>query len=145
MTINFLQAIGSSISKHQKHECYAKKDHQARDRNRNDYWWANLNFWSFSQVKFHYALSITAAVAIINLILSILPSKPSYYQVPSVILAKVYSNSMMAVLNSRMKLGGESGEENGTSIIKTIVTSRHTDAYGHGEGETISDPKKQYV
>lgn len=48
----------------------------------------------------------TAAIAIINLVLSVLPSKPAYYQIPSVILAKVYSNSMMAVLNSRMITSG---------------------------------------
>jgi len=50
----------------------------------------------------------TAVIAILNLVLAVLPSQPSYYQVPSEILAKVYSNSMMVLLNSRMRIGNES-------------------------------------
>jgi len=52
----------------------------------------------------------TAAIATLNLILESVPlaGRPSYYQVPSEILAKVYSNSMMVVLNSRMRIGSDS-------------------------------------
>ncbi|KAF8881031.1 hypothetical protein CPB84DRAFT_1851677 [Gymnopilus junonius] len=89
--------------------------------------------------------TITAAVAIINLVLSVLPSKPAYYQIPSVILAKVYSNSMMAVLNSRLKLGGENDKDKGTSIIKTIVVSKVTDTNSYTGGERGSDPKNPFV
>ena len=44
-------------------------------------------------------------IAVVNLILTLLPGHPTYYQVPSAILAKTYSNSMMVLLNSRIKLG----------------------------------------
>ncbi|KAH9476231.1 hypothetical protein JR316_0011802 [Psilocybe cubensis] len=48
--------------------------------------------------------TITAMVAIVNLVLSVLPSKPSYFLASSLTLGKVYSNSMMAVLNGRMRV-----------------------------------------
>jgi hypothetical protein len=52
-------------------------------------------------------ISIYPAVfAILTLILVVLPGHPSYYQAPAAILAKVYSNSMMVVLNSRMDTSG---------------------------------------
>jgi len=44
-------------------------------------------------------------IAVLNLVLTLLPGHPTYYQVPSAILAKTYSNSMMVLLNSRIKLG----------------------------------------
>ncbi|KAF9563233.1 hypothetical protein CPC08DRAFT_336070 [Agrocybe pediades] len=46
--------------------------------------------------------TITAAIAIANLALSLLPSKPTYYQTTSGVLGKMYSNTMMAVFNSRI-------------------------------------------
>ncbi|KAF9563237.1 hypothetical protein CPC08DRAFT_749080 [Agrocybe pediades] len=49
--------------------------------------------------------TITAAIAIINLILSVLPGKPTYYQTTSAVLGKLYSNTMMAVFNSRITFG----------------------------------------
>ncbi|KAF4613883.1 hypothetical protein D9613_007533 [Agrocybe pediades] len=49
--------------------------------------------------------TITAAVAIVNLILSVLPGKPTYYQTSSGVLGKLYSNTMMAVFNSRITFG----------------------------------------
>ncbi|KDR84620.1 hypothetical protein GALMADRAFT_133875 [Galerina marginata CBS 339.88] len=74
--------------------------------------------------------TVTAAIAIINLVLSVLPSKPSYYQVPSVILAKVYSNSMMAVLNSRVCLGAG---DNDNLTSHTFKTGAATRGYGTGQ------------
>ncbi|KAF8909735.1 hypothetical protein CPB84DRAFT_1842960 [Gymnopilus junonius] len=60
----------------------------------------------------------TAAIAILNLILESIPlsGRPSYYQVPSEILAKVYSNSMMVLLNSRMRIGADPSPESGTNV-----------------------------
>ncbi|KJA25586.1 hypothetical protein HYPSUDRAFT_37631 [Hypholoma sublateritium FD-334 SS-4] len=46
---------------------------------------------------------VTASVAVITLALVYIPGHPPYYQVAVLILAKVYSNSMVAALNSRMK------------------------------------------
>ncbi|KDR71217.1 hypothetical protein GALMADRAFT_143928 [Galerina marginata CBS 339.88] len=92
--------------------------------------------------------TVTAAIAIINLILSVLPSKPAYYQLPSVILAKVYSNSMMAVLNSRMRTGpeisevsGRTAKPHGTSVVSG---SRQTnDTFELGESITIT--REEYM
>lgn len=44
-------------------------------------------------------------IAVLNVVLTLLPGHPTYYQVPSAILAKTYSNSMMVLLNSRIRLG----------------------------------------
>jgi len=48
---------------------------------------------------------LVAAIAIVNLGLSLLPGKPTYYQTSSAVLGKIYSNTMMAVFNSRIKFG----------------------------------------
>ncbi|KIM35505.1 hypothetical protein M413DRAFT_430727 [Hebeloma cylindrosporum] len=47
---------------------------------------------------------VTALFAIITLVLTLLPNHATFYQVPSAVLAKIYSNSMMVLLNSRIKL-----------------------------------------
>ncbi|KAF9525279.1 hypothetical protein CPB83DRAFT_944065 [Crepidotus variabilis] len=46
--------------------------------------------------------SITAVVALLNFILVLLPTRPTYFLTPVAILGKLYSNSMMAVFNSRI-------------------------------------------
>ncbi|PPQ72104.1 hypothetical protein CVT26_006882 [Gymnopilus dilepis] len=84
--------------------------------------------------------TVTALVAIINLILVLLPSRPAYYQIPSEVLAKVYSNSMMVMLNSRMRIGMD------TTSDTPVTLSRHrpetgirgTDAIELGEGIMIT-------
>ncbi|KDR71248.1 hypothetical protein GALMADRAFT_143953 [Galerina marginata CBS 339.88] len=48
--------------------------------------------------------SLTAAVAILSHILGLLPGKLTYYQTSVAVLGKLYSNSMMASLNSRMQV-----------------------------------------
>ena len=45
-----------------------------------------------------------ASLAGISLALVYLPQHPPYYQVAGLILAKTYSNSMIAALNSRVKV-----------------------------------------
>jgi len=57
--------------------------------------------------------ALTAAVSIVNLILFVLPGNhPTYYQTATAILGKLYSNSMMVVLNSRIVF---SRTENGST------------------------------
>ncbi|KAF4616577.1 hypothetical protein D9613_008945 [Agrocybe pediades] len=91
--------------------------------------------------------TVTAAVAILNLILILLPGQPSYYLVTSEILAKVYSNSMMVVLNSRMRIGPEAANDSLTTAqrhrsVFTGVTGggmhQTTDQYELGEGVMIT-------
>ncbi|PPR03485.1 hypothetical protein CVT26_007891 [Gymnopilus dilepis] len=63
--------------------------------------------------------TLTATIAIINLILSLLPGKPTYFQATSGILGKMYSTTMMVVFNSRMKILGGSQSEN-SEYISTL-------------------------
>lgn len=88
-----------------------------------------------------------AAVAILDLVLVVLPSQPSYYLTPSETLAKFYSNSMMVVLNSRMRIGVDPGLEGGnnstTARIRTGGTTAatrtmDTDAYELGDGVVVT-------
>ncbi|KAF9472082.1 hypothetical protein BDN70DRAFT_887418 [Pholiota conissans] len=46
----------------------------------------------------------TALVAIATLVLTFLPSRPTYYQACVCVLGKVYSNSMLVAFNSRMRI-----------------------------------------
>ncbi|KAF5323680.1 hypothetical protein D9619_012861 [Psilocybe cf. subviscida] len=48
--------------------------------------------------------TVTALVAVLLLVFTLLPNHASYYQIPASILAKLYSNSMLALLNSRSNL-----------------------------------------
>jgi hypothetical protein len=47
-------------------------------------------------------LTCTAALAITNLVLFLIPSKAVYFEATSAVLGKLYSNTMMIVFNSRM-------------------------------------------
>ncbi|PPQ96551.1 hypothetical protein CVT26_006338 [Gymnopilus dilepis] len=84
----------------------------------------------------------TAAIAILNLVLAVLPSRPSYYQVPSEILAKVYSNSMMVLLNSRMSIGTSSSVHERTHVSRfrtePFAAGMDTNAIELGERVTIA-------
>lgn len=53
--------------------------------------------------------TLTAAIAIVNLSLSLLPGKPTYFQTSSAVLGKIYSNTMMVVFNSRIRFGQSEG------------------------------------
>ena len=46
----------------------------------------------------------TATTAIINFVLFILPGQPASYGIPCGILGKMYSNTMMVILNNRIVL-----------------------------------------
>lgn len=92
--------------------------------------------------------TITAAVAILNLVLLNI-NGTSYYLCPSEILGKIYSNSMMVVLNSRMKIGAEASAMSETSQqSSTFKRSRttmnfrpgylNTDAFELSEGVLVT-------
>jgi len=66
---------------------------------------------------------ITAVIGIVSFALAILPGSPYYYQAPMGIIGKIYANSMLVVINSRMQLGSKetplrmiSGLEFGTPV-----------------------------
>ena len=72
---------------------------------RNVHWpviFSLLSSWLNSLMMF--LKPITATIAFISLILFLLPGHPAYYETASGILGKMYSNTMMVVLNSRIVL-----------------------------------------
>ncbi|KAF8956172.1 hypothetical protein BDZ97DRAFT_1764014 [Flammula alnicola] len=82
--------------------------------------------------------SVTAAIAILNLVLAVLPSHPSYFEVPSEVLAKVYSNSMLVVLNSRMKIGSDDFPDVTVSQNRIEGMTHGTEGYELGNGVRIT-------
>ena len=85
-------------------------------------------------------IAFAAAVAIINLVVTVLPSQPSYYTTTSEILAKVYSNSMMVVLNNRMRIGNDVFPESHTIVSRLQLDNptRGADAFELGEGVLVT-------
>ncbi|KAF8963770.1 hypothetical protein BDZ97DRAFT_2075663 [Flammula alnicola] len=61
--------------------------------------------------------TLTAAVAIVGLILVFLHGRPTYYQASVSVLGKVYSNSMMVAFNSRMRISSV----NSTSTAHDVI------------------------
>ena len=86
------------------------------------------------------SLIICLALFAISLVaLTLLPDHISYYQVPASILAKLYSNSMFALLNSRITFSPTAGTE-GKSTAPTsqqITVLRFV--------ETFKDPETAAV
>jgi hypothetical protein len=50
---------------------------------------------------------IAAVIGIVCFSIAILPDNPYSYQIPMAVIGKVYANSMLVLLNSRMLLGPE--------------------------------------
>jgi len=86
------------------------------------------------------SITLAAAIAIITLVLASLPSRPLYYTTPAEILAKVYSNSMMVVLNNRMRIRTDAHPETNTTITRlpTKNSTHGMDAYELGEGVLVT-------
>jgi len=77
-------------------------------------------------------------MATLNLILSTLPGQPSFYLVTSETLAKFYSNSMMVVLNSRMRIGSESSSFHSLSGSGSDGMGRHSISTMNAVGRPVS-------
>jgi hypothetical protein len=76
---------------------------------------------------------VTATIVILNLILSMLPNHIMYYMATSEIIAKVYSNSMLVLLNSRIRFSTVEDEEDeqGPPVragVREVVQRRGTSA-----------------
>ncbi|KAF9562872.1 hypothetical protein CPC08DRAFT_761180 [Agrocybe pediades] len=69
---------------------------------------------------------LTATVAILNLALAVLPNQPTYYLTSASILGQLYSNSTLAVLNNRLRVGSGS-----RTVISTISDSIPRGAFRH--------------
>src|SRR5258708_52109 len=59
---------------------------------------------------------ISAIIGIVSFSLTISPGYSTYYQVPMGIIGKVYANSMLVLINSRMVLGSEETQKPLTAI-----------------------------
>jgi hypothetical protein len=91
-------------------------------------------------------IALAAAIAIIKIVLTVLPNHPSYFTTPSEVLAKVYSNSMMVVLNSRMRIGTDENLE----ITTLRITHLRSDNPTRGEeafelGESVLVRREEIV
>ena len=86
------------------------------------------------------SVAFAAAVAIINLVVTVLPGHPAYYTTTSEVLAKVYSNSMMVVLNNRMRIENDTFPESHTIISRLELDNPTcgTDAFELGEGVLVT-------
>ncbi|KAJ3505537.1 hypothetical protein NLJ89_g7362 [Agrocybe chaxingu] len=71
--------------------------------------------------------SLTAVIAILNFILALLPGHPTYYMATAGILGKLYSNSMLAVFNSRMRLNGDNAP---THYDSSFQSRSHNTSHG---------------
>ena len=50
---------------------------------------------------------ISAVIGIVSFALAVVPTDALYFKVPMGIIGKVYANSMLVLINSRMALGSE--------------------------------------
>ncbi|KDR81088.1 hypothetical protein GALMADRAFT_1122164 [Galerina marginata CBS 339.88] len=74
--------------------------------------------------------TVTAALAIVSLILVYGPRNTTYYQTSVAVMATIYSNSMMVAFNSRMKIG----PSNNTTAVSgyTFGSIFHAATMRHG-------------
>ena len=119
--LDFATEIGLETNTTDGPETHAS-DHWHRDIDRSESlilsairssWW-----WYFFQ-NF-----CTATIAIINLILFVLPGNhPTYYQTTTAILGKMYSNTMMVTLNSRITISKKGESTSGSTDYSTSSNS----------------------
>jgi len=69
---------------------------------------------------------LTAAIAILTLILTFLPGRPIYYQASISFLGKVYSNSIMVAFNSRMKIGSSNASTTAHEVAMPLSQASRT-------------------
>ena len=90
--------------------------------------------------------TLAAAIAIITLVLSVLPGHPSYFTTPVGILAKVYSNSMMVLLNNRMKIPTDAHPEINTTVnLRPDNPTHGMDAFELGGGVLVTREEMVFV
>jgi len=75
--------------------------------------------------------SATAVIALLNFILALLPNRPTYYMTTAGMLGKLYSNSMLAVFNSRMRMGSASSSHGVSSSSSGHHASNVSSNFNH--------------
>jgi hypothetical protein len=88
--------------------------------------------------SFHFKLQTTAAIAILNFILSLMPHHPAFSETTSEILAEVYANSMMVVFNARVKALTEEPEMPAAERHNFGGGLHHPRAYGLENGVIVT-------
>jgi len=89
-----------------------------------------MRLYSSCDITNEKPITFAAVIAVMILVLSVLPGHPTYFTTPAGILAKVYSNSMMVVLNNRMQIADP--ETNTTATHLRLDNG--TDGYELGQG-----------
>ncbi|KAF8179639.1 hypothetical protein BJ912DRAFT_1062739 [Pholiota molesta] len=67
-----------------------------------------------------------ALIAIATLILTSLPSRPTYYQAALCVLGKVYANSLLVAFNSRMRIAAVTASTTAHEVPTVYSTARAT-------------------
>ncbi|PPQ93368.1 hypothetical protein CVT25_014044 [Psilocybe cyanescens] len=76
--------------------------------------------------------TLSAILAIVTLVLTFLPGRPTYYQASISVLGKIYANSMMVAFNSRMVIGSSNATSTAhevhapISLLQTMRTQEMT-------------------
>ena len=99
---------------HQTNQNNFKEGYPADDRNRVFDRYIN----SILTLNLCLNTTIPAVIGIVSFSLAILPGNPYYYQFPTGIIGKVYANSMLVLINSRMLLGSEETPSTMISAVK---------------------------
>ncbi|KAF8879970.1 hypothetical protein CPB84DRAFT_1735529 [Gymnopilus junonius] len=68
--------------------------------------------------------TLTATVSVVNLSLSLLPGKPTYFQASCGVLGGMYSTTMMVVFNRRLKIDGTKAESSEHAATFTDINIR---------------------
>ena len=89
-------------------------------------------------------MSIPAVIGTVCISLANLPGDPYYYQFPMGIIGKVYANSMLALINSRILLGSEETPSTITSAFNfaTVPTNNKDSAIHAHNGDVEYIPKR---
>ena len=94
------------------------------------------------------SITLAAAIAIITLVLSVLPGHPAYFTTPVGILAKVSSNSMMVLLNNRMRISADAHPETNITAVTCLRSDNPThgmDPFELGEGVLVTREEMVFV
>jgi len=94
----------------------------------------------YLQIFYTLRQAYAAVVAIMILVLAVLPGHPLYFTTLAGILTKFYSNSMMVILNNRMRIGADAHPETNNTVthLRSDNRTHGMDAFELGKGVLIT-------
>lgn len=108
-------------------------ENHASDRYDRDLDWSDISRYLLWSQSLMVSSTSTAAVSTLNLILFVSQGNHStYYQTTAAILGKMYSNTMMVVLNSRIVFSQKESNDY-SSIMSISDRSRRRQTIPHGD------------